>query len=72
MGLGKTTFLALLAIGALIVFLYANGNLNNASTLAVAILFGIFAIGMAMEFDVFEIKQRPIVPEEIKVVEKGL
>ncbi len=71
-GIGKTTFFALLVLGGLLVFLYANGNLNNASTLAVAILFGVFALGMAMEFDVFDLRKSYTMPEEIKVVEKGL
>lgn len=70
----KTTFLAVLFIGALVVYLYTTGSLNNTSNLTgnftALLLFGIFAIALALEFDLFEISQKPTIPAEIKVVQK--
>lgn len=65
----RSTFFAVLLIGAIIVYLYTTGALNNASNLTAVLLFGVFAIAFALEFDIFEVS-RPAVPTEIKVVEK--
>lgn len=67
MGLNRTTFLTVLLIGAFIVYLYVTGTLNNASNLTAILLFGIFALAFALEFDVFDLSQRQI--PEIKITE---
>ncbi len=47
----KTTFLALLGIGAILVVLSTTGYLNNASNLTTVILFTAFVLAFAMFFD---------------------
>lgn len=64
----KSTFFAVLLIGALVVYLYTTGALNNTSNLTAILLFGVFALAFALEFDLFDIENRPM--PEIKVVEK--
>lgn len=54
----KTLFYALLGIGAVLVVLSTTGYLNNASNLSVAILFAVFAIGLA---SVYEFQQPMVV-----------
>lgn len=66
----KSTFFAVLLIGALVVYLYTTGSLNNTSNITAILLFGVFALAFALEFDLFDISQRPVVPAEIKVVQK--
>lgn len=54
----KTIFYALLGIGAVLVVLSTTGYLNNASNLSVAILFAVFAIGLA---SVYEFQQPEVI-----------
>ena len=48
---GNTTFIAVLAIGAILLVLSVTGNLNNASNLSTVVLFGILALGFALYYD---------------------
>lgn len=59
----KTLFYALLGIGAVLVILSTTGYLNNASNLALAILFAVFAIGMA---SVYEFREPEVVVKQLK------
>lgn len=66
----KTLFYALVGIGAILVILSTTGYLNNATNLTIAILFAVFAIGLASlyEFREPEImiqQKRPMFEEKV-------
>ncbi len=65
MSVNRSTFFAILVIGALIVYLYSTGALNNASNLTAILLFGVFALAFALEFDIFELRKTPQMPTEV-------
>lgn len=47
----QTTFIAVLAIGALLLVLSVTGNLNNANSLSSVVLFGVLILGFALYYD---------------------
>jgi hypothetical protein len=51
MGASQTTFIAVLAIGAILLILSVTGNLNNANSLSSVVLFGILVLGFALYYD---------------------
>ncbi|ALG96781.1 hypothetical protein [Acidianus bottle-shaped virus 2 strain ABV2] len=59
----KTLFYALVGIGAVLVVLSTTGYLNNASNLTIAILFAVFAIGLA---SIYEFREPEIVIKQLK------
>ncbi len=44
-------FYAMLAVGALLVVLYATGNLSNTSNVVVVLLFALLILAMAVAFE---------------------
>ncbi len=56
-------FYAVLAVGALLVVLYATGNLSNTSNVVVILLFALLILAMAIAFE------RPTVIPKGEVIE---
>jgi hypothetical protein len=51
MSASKTTFFAVLAIGAILLVLSTTGYLNNANSLSTVVLFGVLVLGFALYYD---------------------
>jgi len=47
----QTTFLAVVAIGGILLVLSTTGYLNNANSLSTVVLFGILVLGFALYYD---------------------
>jgi len=51
MPVSQTTFIAVLAVGAILLVLSTTGYLNNANSLSTVVLFGVLILGFALYFD---------------------
>jgi len=58
MTISQTTFLAILAIGSILLLLSTTGYLNNANSLSTVVLFGVMILGFALYFDFSNATQR--------------
>ena len=62
-GASQTTFIAVLAIGAILLVLSVTGNLNNANSLSTVVLFGILVLGFALYYDFTQQPRIAYVPQ---------
>jgi len=62
-GASQTTFIAVLAIGAILLVLSVTGNLNNANSLSTVVLFGILVLGFALYYDFTQQPRVTYVPQ---------
>ncbi len=63
MGVNQTTFIAVLAIGALLLVLSTTGYLNNASNLSNVVLFAVLILGFALYYDFINTQRLTLVPQ---------